>query len=326
MVDRITGVEKLAQPARVILLGGILLDRYLEVDHYPTVGQDTLIRRSFDTVGGCCLNVAVTLKNLGSLPYIVTQWGDDEIGSEIEQHVASLALPTTCMRKVAGTETGYCLVVLDQAGERTFFTYKGCEAEFSLEDFPAELTTDVAFAYVTGYYLLNPQTTAAVIELIRQLREKGCQILFDPGPLVGEMEAFQLRELLRCSDWLVPNLAELALIKTKLELGEDLERWVLGQGCKGLVVKKGSAGVEVVTPAGKFVESALRVTSKDTTGAGDSFTGGFIHGLANGYSLGQAVILANACGAYATTIKGPHGVFSLADINHLIASFKDNNS
>ncbi len=325
-MNQYTGENSLARPAKVLLLGGILLDRYMEVDRYPQAGQDTLIHRSFDTVGGCSINVAVTLKNLGSLPYVVTQWGDDKIGSEIEQHVQSLGLPTTCMRKVAGGQTGYCLVVLDRAGERTFFTYKGCEGQFSLEDFPAQMASDFVFTYVTGYYLLNRQTAEAVVKLVQNLRQKGCQILFDPGPLVGEMETSQMQQLLQCSDWLVPNSTELSIIETKLGRSKALPGWLFEQGCRGLIVKKGGMGVEVHTPAANSTEKAFSVTSRDTTGAGDSFTGGFIHGLSNGYPLHKAITLASACGAYTTTIKGPHGSFSLEDINHFIATFKDNNS
>lgn len=311
-------------PAKTLLLGGIILDRYLEVDSYPQAGQDTLIRRSFDVVGGCCLNVAVTLKNLGSLPYIVNRFGDDEIGARIEQYVGSLALSKTCMQKLPGGQTGYCLTVLDRTGERTFFTYKGCEIGFSLEEFSSQLTADLSFVYITGYYLLDIQTTASVLELVRHLRQNGCQILLDPGPLVGEMDSIRLRELLMVSDWLVPNSNELAIIQNKIGVSGNLVNWLFDQGAHGAAVKKGNQGVDIFTPSSAFTIGGFPVDPVDTNGAGDSFAGGFIHGLANGYSLRQAAILASACGAFTTTIKGPHGVFSLEDINHFIATFKEN--
>ena len=315
-----------ASPARVILLGGILLDRYIEVDRYPLAGGDTLIRGSFDAIGGCSLNVAVTLKNLGSVPYVVTQWGEDKAGSEIEQQVWSSGLQADYMRQVPGGRTGFDWVVLDRSGERTFFTLKGCEGEVP-RGVPQMLRgARFDFAYVTGYYLLNRQTAAAVLDLVGHFRENGCQVVFDPGPLVGEMDPAQLKGMLLHSDWLVPNAEELGFIEAKLNLGEDLAGWLLGQGCRGMVLKRGRMGVQVRTPTGVFTESAFPVVPVDTTGAGDSFAGGLMYGLSAGYPLRQAITLASACGAFLTTLKGPHGAFSKDDILNFIQNAKDNPS
>jgi ribokinase len=317
---------KLKDPAKVLLLGGAILDRYFEVDRYPQAGQDTLIRRSFDRVGGCSLNVAITLQNLGTLPNIANRMGDDEIGLKIEQYVEAQSLSMACMLKAPGRQTGYCLNILDRAGERTFFTYRGCEAEFSLDVYPPGTFAGFAFAYITGYFLLNRQTASAVLELTRQLRQRGCQVLFDPGALVGEMDALDLRELITRTDWLLPNSNELAIIQQKLDLGQNLPNWLFDQGLRGLIVKMGSHGVEVTTPTSSFKLDSLPIQPVDTTGAGDSFAGGFIQGMVNGYSLSEAVSLANACGAYTCTFVGPHRVFSPDDIQNFITSFEEKNS
>ena len=309
----------------VLLLGGIIVDRYYEVERYPEVGQDTLIRNSYDRVGGCALNVAVTLKNLGTLPYIVNKFGDDEIGKKIEKYIDILGMPTNCMLKASGRNSGYCLNILDSTGERTFLTYKGCEGEFSLENIQSVLAENFAFAYITGYYLLNLQTTPQVLELVQQLRQSGCQIMFDPGPLVGQTDPTQLREMLRLSNWLIPNAHELVIIQNKLEISGEMASWLLKNGVSNIAVKKGVDGVDIITIASNFTVPGFPVNTKDTTGAGDSFAGGLIHGLVNDYPLREAASLANACGAFTTLIEGPHGSFSLDDIRNFIATIKDNN-
>ncbi|MDR3577681.1 MAG: carbohydrate kinase family protein [Anaerolineaceae bacterium] len=316
----------MTEPTKVLLLGGILLDRYFEVDRYPEAGQDTLIHKFYERVGGCSLNVAVTLKNLGSQPYIVNKFGDDEVGGKIERYIQSLAVPTTCMLKVNGGQTGYCLTILDGSGERTFFTSKGCEVEFSPQNVPLPLRADFAFVYITGYYLLNRQTAAGVLELVQTLHQNGCQVVFDPGPLVGEMDTEQLHQLLKISDWLIPNQAELSQIQKKIGVSGDLHTWLFEQGMQGMALKKGSQGVDILTRQSSFTLKGLPVDITDTNGAGDSFAGGFIHGLANGYTLRQAAALANACGAYTTTINGPHGIFSMDEIKYFTAKFEDDNS
>jgi sugar/nucleoside kinase (ribokinase family) len=309
----------------VLLLGGVVLDRYYEVDHYPEAGQDTLIHKFYDRVGGCTLNVAMTLNNLGSRPYIVNKMGDDEIGVMIEMYLQTMSIPTDYMMIAPGKQTGYCLNILDRSGERTFFTYKGCEMEFSLDEFPCVFSKDFAIAYITGYYLLNPQTTSNVMELVSRLRQNGCQILFDPGPLVGEMDCAQLHSLLMLSNWIIPNTNELMILQNKLGIHQDFASWFVEKSGGSLVIKKGSEGVDIFTSESSISVKGFPIKPKDTTGAGDSFAGGFIHALINSNSLKETARLANACGAFTATIEGPHGVFSLDDIYHFMKPFEENN-
>ena len=304
---------------RVLLLGGILVDRYFEISHYPAAGQDTLIHDAYDRVGGCAINVAVTLQNLGCIPYIVNQVGKDPLGNLITRYVSSLSLPNDCMKESIGGKSGYCLTMLDPVGERTFFTYKGCETIFSPDMLPEALLSQIDFVYITGYYLLNQQTAAAVLDLAARLKENNCPILFDPGPLVGAMDAALLRQLIGLSDWMIPNAFELELIQKKLGLSGDAVKSLQGLGCTHLALKKGSQGVEMITPEERFSVNSYTIQAVDTSGAGDSFAGGFIYGLASGQSVRQAAVLANACGAYTATLEGPHGCFTLSELN----TFKD---
>ena len=48
----------------------------------------------------------------------------------------------------------------------------------------------------------------------------------------------------------------------------------------------------------------FRVDVVDTTGAGDSFAAGFVHGLLTKRSLGECLLLANATGALSATGVG----------------------
>ena len=303
---------------KVLLLGGILLDRYYEVDRYPRAGQDTLIRRSFDAVGGCCMNVAVTLKNLGDNPIIVDQYGQDEAGKQIFENLNTLGLSTDCLIQSICKNTGYCLNILSADGERTFFTYRGCEADFPQEIIKSIQDQELDFVYIIGYYLLNLKTAHTTIGLLNNLRSRNIPILFDPGPLVGEIDALILKQVCICSDWLTPNRTELAALQKRLTSDCDLLQQFFASGGKGVVVKKGNRGQEVFTPHHSFTQKGYKVKVVDTTGAGDSFDAGFIHGLMNNFSLSQTLSIAGACGAIATTFKGPHGVFDMKDVNMLI--------
>ena len=315
--------NKMRYKNKVLLLGGIITDHYFEVENYPGLGQDTLILNSFDKIGGCAINVAVTLNNLGSIPYIVSKLGDDQVGKKIWQYMQSLDLPTDCIVVIPGKNSGYCLTIIDRNGERTFFTYNGCEKEFSIKMLPVELLREISFVYISGYYLLNDLSTSMILEFLEGLRQNKCQILFDPGPLVGKIDPFQLLKMIGLSTWIVPNLSELAMIKLSLGIEADPVEWLLNQGCQYVVVKKGDQGVDFYSSGANLSLKSFRVKAIDSTGAGDSFAGGLIHALSNGENPTQALELAIACGAYIATIEGPHGIFTSEELKHFAALHKE---
>jgi len=81
-----------------------------------------LIEDSFRRVGGCAVNVAVTLKNLGLVPHIVSGIGGDERGGAIVDYLRELGLSTEAIRVRREGKTGYCLTLVEDGGERTFLT------------------------------------------------------------------------------------------------------------------------------------------------------------------------------------------------------------
>lgn len=307
---------------RVLLFGNVIIDRYYEVENYPQSGQDTTILKSYNKVGGCAINVASSLKNLGMIPYIVSNLGDDENGHLIMHYLQSFDIPTHCIRVEAGRNTGYCLTILDKNGERTFFTFKGCEIEFSSDNFPDITFQNTKFAYVTGYCLLDAKSATSILEFIEKIKHGGCRILFDPGSLVTDMNTSQLSAMLNLSDLIIPNEHELKLIEEKFGLTRNAYDWLHDCGCQYVIVKKGVGGVEVHSPGEDMKMPAFKTKSVDTNGAGDSFIGGLIYGLSHDLGFNRAIELANACGAYITTVKGPHASFSIEDICNFIEKNK----
>ena len=82
---------------------------------------------------------------------------------------------------------------------------------------------------------------------------------------------------------------------------EDL----LGAGVGTVVIKCGARGCYIRNREGAFWSPALEnVTCVDTTGAGDSFVGGFLYGLSNDMPIEECARIANDCGAKAVQKVG----------------------
>jgi len=302
----------------VLSMGGIIIDSYLLVDEYPQKGQDTFINNCFERVGGCAINVAQTLKNLGSKTYVVSALGDDPKGETIYRYLKNCDFDTSCIQHIQGEISGYCITILDKSSERTFLTYKGCESFFKTDMVPRRIHKDISFIYLTGYYLLDKDFYFAILETLDELKTQGSKIVFDPGSLVSHVDPQMLSEILRRTDIMVPNESELTKIRINLGINDDFKHWAFKNGITHILEKQGSNGVNIWTPSDSFHVPSYRVNSIDTSGAGDSFAGGLIHCLMKNYDIKEAVDFASACGAITTTFKGPHGFFNSYDVKQLM--------
>ena len=301
----------------ILLLGGIIIDEYLLVSEFPTRGEDTFIRDSFHQVGGCAINVAMTLKNLGLIPHVVSVIGADDRGKEIYEYLRNQGLSREAIQVNPKKKSGYCISLVENSGERTFLTFKGCESGFYTEMISDQLLENTSFLFVTGYYLLDINFASTIITFIKKIKDLGVKVLFDPGSLVSKIDPNILLSMIKLSDIITPNSGELKKLKTLFEIDkENYTEWFFEKGVSWMVEKRGNFGVNLWgnhSNKNIFIPG-YQVKSIDTSGAGDSFAGGLMYGILQGYNMQKSVMLANACGAITTTFMGPHKKFDLNDI------------
>lgn len=104
------------------------------------------------------------------------------------------------------------------------------------------------------------------------------------------------RELLSKVDVIIPNEHEVDLLGGSAKL--------LTQGVKTVVVTLGVKGAMLVNAAGATQVDPFKVTSIDSTGAGDAFCGMLAACLAAGRSMDDSLRAAVISGALATQIEG----------------------
>lgn len=302
---------------KVLVMGGLIVDKYILVNKYPIRGEDTLITDSFNRVGGCTINVACALKNLGIDAYPVSTIGMDEDGDTIEKFLLENNINNDCVAVEKNKTTGYCIVILDSATERTFMSYKGCEEMFSYNLIKPNLIKETTFVYLTGYYLLGSYA-GEILRFIKEVKKRGASVMFDPGPLVDEIESEMLYSALELCDVLIPNANELEKIKIKLNAEEEVDKWIEKYKIEYLIIKNGGEGITAYKGNKKYKGAAYNVKSMDTTGAGDSFAAGCIYGFLNNLEFEEVLSIGSACGALNTTFMGPNGKYSFEDVERLM--------
>ena len=292
----------------ILLFGGLLLDRYFYVDRWPERGQDGFLEREDSFVGGCSVNMAATIQNLGGTAHVVSCIGKDHAGQQILHYLNSHGLSTRFVHSMPGT-TGSCLVFSEPEGERTFLTHRGAETIFPPELAQDILTSAPAWVGITGYYLLGDNPTD-VLDCLEQLQRAGTRFLFDPSPMVREIEPEVFARMVNISDILTPNSTELVPFGGKAGIDQ-----LITQG-KTVILTRGAAGGAVYTREQTFDYSSVPCNAVDTTGAGDSFSGALLYAMTEGYSLQQGLDLAAQCAAKTCEVCGPHGFWKLEEKNN----------
>ncbi|MGI6751312.1 MAG: carbohydrate kinase family protein [Anaerovoracaceae bacterium] len=291
--------------SEILVFGGLMMDRYYMVDRFPERGRDGIVLDSHDFVGGCAINMGVTIKNLGGTPYIVSYVGNDETGKKCLEYLSQMGMPEDCVRQVSG-ETGYCMVFVEPDGERTFLTKSGLGGDFDHALLEGEVVGKVRVAVVTGYYLLG-ESGRDVVSALELLKSKGCKILFDPSPMVGYICPGVLAKVMDLANIIIPNWEEGIFLAGK----ESPLGWAKRKGDRGhkVILTKGSSGGFIFQEGNENRFESVPAAVVDTTGAGDSFAGALAFGMAQCWSLEKSVRVAVRCAAMTTEIKGPHGGF-----------------
>lgn len=286
--------------ARLVLVGGILVDVVLYVPHVPEAGGDVLASAASVTTGGG-FNVLAAARRQGLAGVYLGRHGTGRFG---DQARADLAAEGIAVGQPPSTEddSGFCVGLVDDAAERTYATHPGVEGRMT-----AALLAGVALepddtVWLSGYDLAYPHGPLVVPWFARLPARH--RTLFDPGPVVAELDPPLLRVVLGRADWVSLNVAEARTLTGCPDAASAARHWsrALPFPRAGLLVRDGAAGcwlVERDRPEDvRHVPVPLGpVTARDTSGAGDCHLGTFAAALARGEEPSAAARWANAAAA-----------------------------
>jgi ribokinase len=131
----------------------------------------------------------------------------------------------------------------------------------------------------------------------------GARVILNPAP-ARELPD----ELLQLVTVLTPNEAEAARLaemsNVEAHAPEEVATALLQRGVGAVAITLGAAGAYVATREYRELVAGHRVEVRDTTGAGDVFSGALAVALAERMPLGDAVRFANAAAAISVTRHG----------------------
>ncbi len=300
---------------KILGLGGVTTDQIGVVDHIPSSDEVIRLQEYRLQQGGMVATALVAAARLGAETEFLGAVGDDQNGRFAVERFAAEGVGTAGVRVVPGSISAFSFILVEKvSGKRTIIHEPGVQRNRRLNDLPGDPS---AFLSGVGYLHLDGFWMDTAVALAENAKEAGIPITLDIGqnqrdPKIGT--------LLALADFVVPSLA-FSRRYTQSEEGQSAAQALLGYGAKAVIQTLGEQGAFVATREGQsFTVPAFPVQVVDTTGAGDSFHGGFLFALSRGYPLREAVVFASAVAALkCTRLGGQAGLPSYPQVQRFLS-------
>jgi len=242
--------------------------------------------------GGTAGNIAYALTLMGQKPAISAT-----IGRDYHQYFKWLAkngISTENIKIIEDEFTASAYITTDQADNQITGFNPGAMKYSSSLDF-GKLNPKETLVIV------SPGNLHDMVNYPRFCKARGIDYIFDPGQSLPMLDAKDLVQVIEGCRILISNDYELDLIMQ----GTGLNREALLKRARAIIVTLGELGSQVFTQEREIDIPAVKPRKvEDPTGAGDSYRGGLISGLAQGRDIEQSARMGSVCASFAVECYG----------------------
>lgn len=292
---------------KIGVVGSNMVDLITYVNRMPGPGE-TLEAPAFEMgCGGKGANQAVAAARLGADVMMVTRVGDDVFGDNTIRNLESFGVDTRHVVKVAGKSSGVAPIFVEQSGENSILIVKGANADL----LPAEVDKAAADLKQCGLILMQMEVPVeTVYHAIELAAQNGIETILNPAPAAANLDPERIRQV----TFLVPNESELALLSgLPTETDEAIitaARSLIARGIRTVIVTLGGRGARMITSDEIVNIEPVKVTPKDTTGAGDAFIGSFARFYAETGEVVSSLKKASLYAAHSITRPGTQKAYA----------------
>jgi sugar/nucleoside kinase (ribokinase family) len=267
-------------------------------EHGLDKGMMTLIdtdraRRLYDAMGpgvevsgGSAANTLAGIASLGGGGAYIGKVRNDTLGGVFSHDINAIGVDYRTAPATDGESTARCLIFVTPDAQRTMQTYLGISVTLGPDDIDEGAIQDARITYLEGYLFDPPEAKKAFVkaaEAAHAAERKVALTLSDPFCVDRHRAAF-MHLISGHVDIVFANEAE---IKALFEVDDfDLALQRIRGHCEIAALTRGEKGSVIVAGDEIHVVDAAPVGRViDTTGAGDLFAAGFLHGLIGGRDL-----------------------------------------
>ena len=241
--------------------------------------------------GGDTLNTAIHLSRYGRSVSYATALGHDPFSEEMKAAWQQEGIDTSAVLTDPERRPGLYAIRTDAAGERRFYYWREHSAARRLHSLADSAwvqrvigQADVLYYSLISLAILPPEGREWLFQCCRAVRERGGRVAFDgnyrPALWASPAEAGRWRDrALACADYGLPTLADEQMIDPSWTAETVMAHWA-ASGVRETVVKLGAEGCLLAQGIVVAPEPVPRPV--DTSGAGDAFNAGYLHGRLSG--------------------------------------------
>lgn len=290
-----------AGPARVLNFGSLNIDHVYRVDRLARPGE-TVASRSYSVfAGGKGANQSAALARAGAAVYHAGRVGGD--GRWLVDKLADMGVDMR-FTEVADGPTGHAIIQVDADAQNSIVLYAGANHQIRAEAVPAALEP-----FGCGDILLLQNEISRIPEIMAQGHDRGMRVVLNPAPWTPAVASYPLP----LAHLLVLNETEAAGLcgdegPPPVLLSRLRERY---PAC-AVLLTLGASGAVYADARTEIRVPAHRAAAVDTTGAGDTFTGFFVAGLAAGLEARACMHRASSAAALCVSRPGAMDSIPLA--------------
>ena len=293
-------------PRRLLTVGSIVADMRIEVPHLPPRGGD-VVGTGFSVSAGGGFNVLCAAARNGLPCVFAGRHGTGPQGDRIRADLAREGIAALLAPSPEG-DSGFCLVMVEPDGERSFVTSPGVEARLGGRKLAGLTLQPHDVVFISGYDLSYRELGREIASWVGRWRGETLLVV-DPGPLVRDIPGDILDAMLGRAGILTLNRREAGLLSAAQDLDGIAAAIVPRLAADALlIIRDGPQGCFLFgagLPDPPVHVGAPEVEALDSTGAGDTHTGVIVAAMAAGLDPIAAATRANAAAAISVTRRGP---------------------
>lgn len=248
---------------RFFVFGSINIDYVFSLDHNPKMGE-TMHASSFQLFfGGKGANQALAISKLGGESYLIGDIGEDEQGNHIMDYLNQYGVNTEAVTIHQDSHTGLASIYV-----------QGKNNQIVLASGANELSNHKDVAIIMDQYarkgdmliLQFEKKSDDIVFVAKFAKQKGLKVVCNPSPMNVDL----LHDIKDYIDFLILNEIEYEMLTKSTYHGVNESLF------DQLIITLGSEGSHAFIKGSRYIQNAIPTKVIDTTGAGDTFLGGFV--------------------------------------------------
>jgi sugar/nucleoside kinase (ribokinase family) len=315
--------ENLMVDPEIICAGMVLVDVLVEgIEAMPRAGETALTSGVSMATGGDAVNEAMSLAKLGNRVGLMGLIGDDVQGRFIKDCCAQYSVGVDGLFVDPRQSTSTSIVLIDKYGGPSFLSQRNAAIRaFGPEHIDLDHIRPGLRALSIGSLFCAPRfDQEALTPLLRKAKSVGAITIAD---MVMDHQSYGLDGL--SASWPFLDYVAPSELEAEIFTGSTDPRVITAdfqkRGVKNVILKRGSRGVLAFIGDAEFACPAFQVPVVDTTGAGDNFVAGLVHGLVHGFPVDRTLRFASAVAALSGQAVGAGaGLKDLTQVEEFLAN------